>query len=180
MSYKKLLQQHTPEELAEAFVFPVKLTAKQQKEAAEQLAAARKKTQKEMTDEDRLSCKLYQLRFHIEDCLDSKEYNPELTFGHFLKKYIKLIGKKQKAFAEDISTSSYLLKQLINNRKLPPDNIIIRLEIHSSNTIPAAYWIRLVEKQRLHEITTDKALRKKERPFVHGRLNVRLSAQPFI
>jgi hypothetical protein len=43
MSYKKLRKKFTPEELADAFVFPVKLTAKQKKEAAEQLAAARKK-----------------------------------------------------------------------------------------------------------------------------------------
>jgi plasmid maintenance system antidote protein VapI len=175
MSYKKLLKQHTPEELAEAFVFPVKLTAKQKKEAALQLAAARKKTQEEMTEEDRLISRIYQFRFRLEDYLNSKEYNPELTFGHFLKNYVELLNKKRKSFAEEISIDETLLSQLINKHRLPPDYIAIRLEIHSNNTIPAAYWIRLVEKQRLHEITTDKALRKKERPFVHGRLNVRLS-----
>lgn len=73
MSYKKLSQKYTPEELADAFVFPVKLTAKQKKEAAQQLAEARKKTRQEMTEKDRLISRLYQFRFQLEDYLDSKE-----------------------------------------------------------------------------------------------------------
>jgi len=31
MSYKKLLQEYSPQKLAESFVFPVKLSARQQK-----------------------------------------------------------------------------------------------------------------------------------------------------
>jgi len=31
MSYKKLLQEHSPKDLADSFVFPVKLSARQQK-----------------------------------------------------------------------------------------------------------------------------------------------------
>ena len=176
MGYKKLSKKHTPEELVDAFVFPVKLTAKQQKEAAKQLAAARKKTQAEMTDYDRLISRLYQLRFQLEDYLDSKTYNPELNFGHFLKRYVDLVDKKRKAFAEDISIDETLLSQLINAHRLPFDYIAIRLEIHSNDIIPATLWIRLVEKQRLHEIETNKELRNKERPFVHGKLTIKLSA----
>ena len=172
MSYKKLLKKYTPEELAEAFVFPVKLTAKQQKEAAKQLAAARKKIQEDMTDEDRLSLRLYGLRFQLEDYLESKEYNDEFTFGNFLKKYVEVLNKKRKTFAEEISIDETLLSQLINMHRLPPDYIAIRLEIHSNNFIPATWWIKLVEKQRLHEITNDKELRKKERPFVHVKLKL--------
>jgi len=175
MNYKKLRKKYTPEELAEGFVFPVKLTAKQQKEAAKQLAEARKKTQQEMTDQDRLISGLWQFRFQLEDYLESKEYNPDLTFGHFLKRYVELLDKKRKTFAEEISIDETLLSQLINMHRLPPDYVAIRLEIHSNNMIPAAYWIRLVEKQRLHEIETDKEMRKKERPFVHGKLTVSLS-----
>jgi 5-hydroxyisourate hydrolase-like protein (transthyretin family) len=176
MGYKKLLKKHTPEELAEAFVFPVKLTAKQKKEAARQLAEARKKTQQEMTEETRLSLNVYQLRFQLEDYLDSEEYNPELNFGHFLKRYVDLLDRKRKAFAEDISIDETLLSQLINSHRLPPDYIVIRLEIHSNAIIPATLWARLVEKQRLHEIETDQELRNKERPFVHGKLAIKLSA----
>jgi plasmid maintenance system antidote protein VapI len=172
MSYKKLLKEHTPEELAEAFVFPVKLTVKQKKEAAEHLAAARKKGKEEMSESTKFGLRLYHLKFRLEDYLESKEFNPALTFGSFLKKYVELLDKKRKEFAEEISIDETLLSQLINNHRLPPDYIAIRLEIHSNNIIPAAYWIRVVEKQRIHEITTDKELRKKERPFVHGKLKL--------
>jgi plasmid maintenance system antidote protein VapI len=176
MNYKKLLKKYGPEELANGFVFPVKLTAKQKKEAAEQLAAARKKSRESMTEETKMSLRLYHLKFQIEDYLESKEFNPELTFGSFLKRYVELLDKKRKEFAEDISIDETLLSQLINNHRQPPDYVAIRLEIHSNNIIPAAYWIRLVEKQRLHEITTDKELRKKEMKFVHGKLTIKLSA----
>jgi len=176
MSYKKLLKKYGPEELANSFVFPVKLTAKQKKEAAEQLAAARKKVQEEMTEETRLSLELYHLRFHIEDYLEGKEFNPELTFGSFLKQYVEFFDKKRKEFAEEISIDETLLSQLINNHRQPPNYIAIRLELHSNNIIPATYWIRLVDRQRLHEITTDNELRKKEKKFVHGILVIKQSA----
>ncbi len=176
MSYKKLLKKYTPEELADAFVFPVKLTAKQKKEAAIQLAAARKRTQAEMTDETKFSLNAFGVRFRIESYLKQETFDPEITFGSFLKMYVELMGKKRKEFAEEISIDETLLSQLINGHRLPPDYIAIRLELHSDNIIPAAYWIRLVDKQRLHEITTDKELRKKEMKYVHGKLTIKLSA----
>jgi plasmid maintenance system antidote protein VapI len=175
--YKKLLKEHGPEELANCFVFPVELTLKQQKEAAEQLAAARKKSQAEMTEETRNSLRLYHLRFRIEDYLDvQKVYNPEFTFGFFLKRYVELLEKKRKDFADEISIDETLLSQLINNHRLPPDYITIRLEIHSDNIIPATYWIRLIEKQRLHEISTNEDLRNKERKFVTSIITEKQSA----
>jgi plasmid maintenance system antidote protein VapI len=174
MSYKKLLKKYTPEELADAFVFPVKLTAKQKKEAAEQLAAARKRTQAAMSDETKFGLLAFHLKFRIEDYLAQETFNPELTFGSFLKKYVELLEKKRKEFAEEISIDETMLSQLINNHRLPPDYIAIRLELHSDTIIPATHWIRLVDKQRLHEITIDKGLRKKEMKYVHG--TIKLSA----
>jgi hypothetical protein len=176
MSYKKLSKKFTPEELAEGFVFPVKLTAKQKKEAAKQLAAARKRTQAAMSDEAKFGLQVFHLKFRIEDYLAQETFNPELTFGFFLKYYVELLDKKRKEFADEISIDESMLSQLINNHRMPPDYIAIRLEIHSNNIIPAAYWIRVVEKQRIHAITTDKELRKKEKPFVHGKFTIKLSA----
>ena len=43
MSIKKIFEQYSPEEIADAFVLPVKLTAKQKQEADRQLAAHREK-----------------------------------------------------------------------------------------------------------------------------------------
>jgi len=175
--YKKLLKEHGPEELVNCFVFPVKLTKKQQKEAAEQLASARKKTRESMTEETKNSLRLYHLRFVLEDYLDGIDpFNPEFTFGYFLKYYVELLEKKRKDFADEISIDETLLSQLINNHRLPPDYITIRLEIHSDNIIPATYWIRLIEKQRLHEISTNEELRKKEKKFVTSIITAKQSA----
>ncbi len=164
MNAKKI---YTREELAEAVVFPITLTAKEKKEAAEQLKAARVKTQQEMTASDRVTIQLLQLKFQIEDYIDSKEYDPKRHFGYFLKRYIDILQIKRKVFAKDISVDETMLSQLINMHRTPPDYIAIRLELHSNNIIPAHYWLRLVEKEKQFKIATDKTLRKKQRKFVH-------------
>jgi plasmid maintenance system antidote protein VapI len=176
MSYKKLRKKFTPEELADAFVFPVKLTAKQKKESAELLAATRKITHGEMSAEAKFSINACGLRMHIEDYLKQKTFDPDLTFGFFLKMYIDIMEKNNKEFSKEISIDEAMLNQLINDECTPPDYFAIRLELHSGNNIPATHWLRLVEKQRLHEIENNKELRKKEGPFVHKKLPLKKSA----
>jgi plasmid maintenance system antidote protein VapI len=167
MSYKKLRKKFTPEELADAFVFPVKLTAKQKKEAAEQLAAARKKSRETMSDETKFGLRAFGTRFRIEDSLQEETFEYENSFGAHLKNYVELMEKKRKEFAAEISIDETLLSQLINGHRLPPDYVAIRLEIHSNNIIPAVLWLKLVDKQRLHEIANNKELRRKEKQFVY-------------
>jgi len=174
MSIKKLMEKYTPEELADAYIFPVKLTLKQKKEAATQLAEARKKTQAEMTEKDRLISRLLQFRFQLENYIDGNSFDPGFTFSHFLKEYVTILNKKRKVFAEEISIDETMLSQFINMHRMPPDYMAIRLELHSNNTIPAEYWYRLVEIQREYQIKTDKGLRKKEMKYVHNKLAVTL------
>lgn len=157
----------TAEELAEALVFPVALTPAQKREATELLTAARKKTQREMTERDRLTLQLLQLKFQLEDYIESKKYDPEKHFGYFLKRYIDILKVKRKTFAADISIDETMLSQFINMHRTLPDYISIRLELHSNNIIPADYWFKLVEKRKEFQIKTDKALRRKEQKFVH-------------
>jgi len=63
MSIKKLFEQYTPEEIADAFVLPVKLTAKQQREADRQLAEHREERRAGMTSAEKLNFPLPQLKF---------------------------------------------------------------------------------------------------------------------
>lgn len=178
MSYKKLSKKFTPEELADAFIFPVKLTAKQKKEAAEQLAEARKKSRATMTEETKRNLIAIGIRSRITDALQEKTFNPEQTFGSFLKMYVEALEKKRKDFAAEISIDETLLSQLINGHRLPPDYVAIRLELHSDKRIPATHWLKLVEKQRLHEIENNEELRKKEKPYVnHGEESKKTSAK---
>jgi hypothetical protein len=171
MSYKKLLKQYTPEELAESFVFPVKYTAKQQEQANKDLAAARKISQAAMTEEVKIELDLYQLRFQLEDYL-KKEYNPALNFGHFLERYLKILNKKKKEFAAEIQIHETLLSHLVNNHREPSESILIRLELHSNKIIPAIYWYKLGEKGKEFHIRTDNSLREKESPFVTHNLQL--------
>lgn len=172
MKSKKTKSGHSESELAEATIFPVALTTRQQKEAKEQLANARVKNAEEMTENDRLSLQLLQLKFQVEDYIQNKEFNPELTFGYFLKQYVDLFRVKRKDFADEISIDTALLSQFINEHRMPPDYIAIRLEIHSNNAIPATYWVKLVEKQKEFALNTDLEIRKREKKFVRRRLTI--------
>jgi uncharacterized protein with HEPN domain len=51
--------------------------------------------------------------------------------------------------------------------------IPIRLELHSNNSIPAAYWFRIAEKEREGAMMLNKAaMRKKEMKYVTGGISV--------
>ena len=175
MSYKKLLQERSPKDLAESFVFPVKLSAKQQKAADLQLAEARQKAKEKMTAEEKLTGRLMGLKFQMEDYFRADKPNNEYSFGYFLKLYIELLDLKRRGFAEQIGIDETLLSQLINQHRIPPDYIPIRLELHSNNSIPAEYWFRVVEKDREAAMLLNKAaMRKKEMKYVTGGISVHL------
>jgi hypothetical protein len=58
--------------MAEAIVFPVALTQMQKKDVREQLAASRKKKKYELTEVDRLSLEILQLKFEADKELRRK------------------------------------------------------------------------------------------------------------
>lgn len=175
MSYKKLLQEFTPEELAEAFVFPVKLSPKKQKEADQQLSEALKLSRLKMTKKELLTGSLMGLKFRMEDYFKGEKPNEEYSFGYFLKLYIELLELKRREFAAEIGIDETLLSQFINRHRLPPDYIPIRLELHSNKSIPAEHWLKIIEKDREREMLSNKAaMMKKERKYVTGGISVRL------
>ncbi|PQJ11705.1 hypothetical protein CJD36_007885 [Flavipsychrobacter stenotrophus] len=168
----ELFEQNTPAELAEAYVFPVKLTKKQKEEAVAQLSEARAKLRKEITQEEVLSLKLMRFKLLLEKYIKSTEFKIDYSFGYFLSIYIDTIGKKRTEFADEIDIHETLLSQLINNKREPNESLMIRLEIHSNGTIPALDWLKLVEKKKENYISTDKEIRKVERQFVKNHLAV--------
>ena len=174
MSIKKIMEGYSDDEIVESFVLPVKLTEKQKKVAASQLKQARQKVQAEMTDKQRLVSRILQFKFQVEDYLNSKSFNPKLTFGYFLKAYVDLQEKKRKNFAQEIDIDETELSQLINRHRTPNDSIIIRLEIHSNNSIPAVTWYKLLEKEKEHQIRTNKELRQQEKKYVTNKLPVHI------
>ncbi|MFC0186624.1 hypothetical protein SAMN04515674_106238 [Pseudarcicella hirudinis] len=163
---------YTPEELAEAYVYPAALTPAQKGEADNQLKAARAKVQSEITAADKLMSDILQLRFRLEDYLNTGEFDPKLKFSYFLKEYVQLLNKKRKVFAQEINIDETELSQLINDHRYPGENIIIRLELHSNKAIPAIAWYKLIEREKEHYIITNKTIRKQEEKNVSNRLTV--------
>jgi len=166
MSIKKIFEQFTPDEIADALVLPVKLNAKQRQEADKHLAAHREKRRAEMTEAEKLNIKLIQLKFQLEDYVKQEEYNPQFSFGYFLEQYLLLTNRKKKEFAHDIQIHETQLSQILKNRREPNESIMIRLELHSNNIIPAIDWFKLLEKEKGHQLKTNRSLRDKESGYV--------------
>ena len=158
----------TQAELDGDIFIAARLTPAEKKEADRGLAEARKKNKKPMSEEVRISLTLFHIRFRIESYLEDKKYDPEMTFGYFLREYVDLLEIKRKEFAEQLSIDETLLSQLINGHRIPPDYMTIRLELHSNNRIPADFWYRLVEREKEHFIRTDKDIRKKQAKYVYN------------
>jgi plasmid maintenance system antidote protein VapI len=174
MTRKKTFAQIDSTEAVRSFVFPTELSEDQKRKASELLKIARRNSQGQITEEEKLSAELLQLRFQLEDYINNQEFLLNRRFGYFLKIYLQILKKKRIDFAREIDIHETLLSQLINSRRRPNENIMIRLELHSNKCIPADYWFRLVEKERIHEIKTNKRLRKEEKVHVSNRIPVRI------
>ena len=161
-----MAEKYSVEELAEGFIFPVKISKKQQTEADAELNTILNTRRVSMSSEHLLKSSLLQLRYQIEDYLNDMHFDKRKTFGYFLKAYIGGINKKQKDFAHEIAIKPAELSQYINNHRKPPQNIMVRLELHSHNIIPAADWYRLLEKENIHELSSNKQLRREEKKFI--------------
>ena len=174
MSIKKMLENYSEKEIVQSFVLPVKLNKNAEREASDQLAKARAKIQALSSERDQLKARLLQLKFLLEDYIKSDEYDPDKRFGNFLKFYLDIIKKRRNEFAEEIAVHKTLITQLINHTREPNDRIAIRLELHSNNSIPAEYWYRLIQKDQVQQLKTNKELRQQEKKFVSNKVSVRL------
>ncbi|CAN5431366.1 hypothetical protein BH09BAC3_BH09BAC3_07030 [soil metagenome] len=169
---KNLLNNFSPEEIATAFVLPLKLSPDEKKAADKQLAAARLKKQAGRSEDEKLLLRLMQLRYRLENYIRHGAYDEKYRFSYFLNEYLNIIDRRSKEFAKDIDIHKTFLSQLMNNRREPNESIMVRLEIHSNNILPAIYWLRLLEKSKEHDITTNTKLRKKEGRFVKNKLEL--------
>lgn len=170
MKNENIIKKYTAEELAESIIFKNPVTADEMKETARELAEARRKKREAKDEAHSLYSKILQLRFLMEDYTKSKEYDSNKSFASFLKAYIKLNYTSNKDFAEDIDLKQTELSLILNEHRLPNEKLIVRLEIHSNNVIPALSWYRIVEKQREHELEKDIRFRQEQRKFVKNRL----------
>lgn len=142
------------------------LDKSEQQLLSEELKEALLKRRKQMSPEVKLELTLMQLRFQIEEYLNADMFDKQKTLGYFLKAYIKSLNKKANEFASEIAITPTVLSQYITDARIPPTNILVRLELHSHNTIPAESWYRLAEKERIYQIKSDRNMRREQRKFV--------------
>ncbi len=148
--FEKLQKELTLEEIAESFFIPAPIgTPAEERRSAIELADSRR-TRREKEGNPSLDLNLIALMLRLRDYVESDEYNPQHTFGFFLRQYLEMTYKKAKELAAEIDIHETMMSQLINSHRLPGDEVIIRLELHSNNIIPAENLFRLVQKEREH------------------------------
>jgi len=161
----------TGEELADAFVFPAdKVLSVKEKKEEEEFWVARRNQFENRTHKQKMYSRLLQLKFQLEDYINSNQYEEAFSFGFFLNEYVSRQDKKDKDFAVEVDVKPAVLSQYINNHRNPTDEFIIRLELHSNGMIPAISWFKVMQKDKEHEIMTSQKLRNEESKHVKNRL----------
>jgi hypothetical protein len=115
-----------------------------------------------MSDNEKLQSNLSRLKFQIEDYLQQDTYSDDHSFSAFLKQYLKILSKKQVAFAAEISLHPTKLNQILKHRVMPNLALVYRLEKHSGGLISALLWWKLVAKKMEADIINDNESRLSE------------------
>jgi len=169
-SYKEIEKKYTPEEIAESIVFPGTKNTKEREAVLSEFRDFRKRISDKQSEKSKTISLLLQLKFLIEDYLNTESFNKNYYFGYFLKEYIARLEKKNKEFATEIDVDPTELSQVINKHRKPTDKLIFRLEIHSNKNFPALMWFKLLEKERAYEILHNKGMIESEKKHVKRKL----------
>jgi plasmid maintenance system antidote protein VapI len=169
-SYKEIEKKFTPEEITESLVFPGTKDKKEREEIISEFRDIRKTMSDEQKEESKTISRLLQLKFLIEDYLNTNSFNKNYYFGYFLKEYVARLEKKSKEFADEIDVDPTELSQVINKHRKPTDKLIFRLEIHSNRNFPALMWFKLLEKERAYELMHNKGVIESEKKHVKRKL----------
>ena len=172
ISKNNILKQLSPEDIADSFVLPHGLRKADKDRADAELIEVLNKKRSMLNDDQKLEYSLLQFKFQLEDYIKSNNYREGFTFGYFLKTYLKILNKKNNEFADEIDVPQRSLSKWLNNDQVPDEAIMVRLEIHSNNTIPAVNWLRVIEKGVEYRLSSDLALRQAQKAHVKKKLEV--------
>lgn len=169
-SYKEIERKYTPQEIAESIVFTGTKNTKEREAVLSEFRDFRKGISDKQSEKSKTISLLLQLKFLIEDYLNTESFNKNYYFGYFLKEYIARLEKKNKEFAAEIDVDPTELSQVINKHRKPTDKLIFRLEIHSNKNFPALMWFKPLEKVRAYEILHNKGIIESEKKHVKRKL----------
>ena len=164
--YNKLREQYTDEEIVDFVMIPEEMGEKEEQAARAEFVKLRMKRRQEMSQKDKLLSGLLTIKYQIKAYVRSSGYQADKTLGSFLRKYIEVIGRKQKDLAEEIDIHPSRLNRILNGKEKIGKSIAYRLENHSGDLIPALFWWKLMQKEVEEELMTEEAERGIERQHV--------------
>ncbi|MFK7906024.1 MAG: hypothetical protein AB8B69_12905, partial [Chitinophagales bacterium] len=124
--YLQLREKYTDEEIADFAMIPADSTIEEAEKAREDFAAWRLKRREEMSEQDKLLSALLAIKYQIKSYIDSSKFNKSSSFGSFLKRYIKIVNRKQKEFAEDINIHPSRLNRILKGKEKIGKKIVYR------------------------------------------------------
>lgn len=169
-SYTEIEKKLKSEEIAEGLVFPGPTDKRERESILEDFRQIRKELAAKQSEDSKQINRLLQLKFIIEDYLQSNELKKDFFFGFFLKEYIVCLELKNVDFAKEIKVNPTELSQVIRRRRKPSDRLIYRLDIHSNRNFPATTWFGILEKERAYDLVHDKSIIENEKKFVKRKL----------
>lgn len=164
--YKKLSEKYSDEEIADAMLIPPQVSEIEAKKAREEFVKLRMKHRQEMSEKDRMLSGLLSIKYQIKSYIKSSDFDDTKRFSDFLQKYIDLLSRQQKQFADDISIHPSRLNRILKGKEKIGKTIAYRLEQHSGEIIPALFWWKLMQKEVENEIIMGKKERQLERKNV--------------
>jgi len=133
----------------------------EEKVAADKALKVRRfKRLNEMGEASRIYAELLRLKYEIAAYLELGIFDPNYSFGNYLKKYLQIFGLKRRKLAEDISIHETKLSRIVNDKENPGLAIMYRLEEHSNSVIKASIWWNLVTRKVENDIKSNTRERK--------------------
>ncbi len=170
--YNDLKKSYTDKELADSFIFSVKLPKEEQKEIREEFLRLRFERLKSMSEEELVSSDLFAFKLRLKGYFEKNKYDDAFSFSNQLKAYVKITRRSNADVASNLGIHKTKLSRLINKRESPNIDLMYRLEVHSSKEIPAFYWWRLYSRELEFKIKTDYEKMKEEADKVENPLKL--------
>lgn len=126
-------------------------------EESKALMRARKARMRKVQEKDLRTAKLFQLKLQIDRAIEWNDSSNLNGFAAFLSQYISILYKKHSDFAKDINITNVYLSQVLNKHRLPSEEFVLRLMLHSEKTFEtitsfnSVCWMRLFLNQKLHK-----------------------------
>jgi hypothetical protein len=168
--YQELRQQYTDEEIAEGYMIPQQLTDEEQQASDAELRRVRFQLLNNRSEEQRMLSEVVRLRIQIQHYLEANIYTPDFDFGKIVERYITILNKSRKDFAEDIAIHPTKLSRIINSKDEPNSSLLYRLTHHSDQLIPLSFWWKLMARRQEHLVVSNSEALKSEGERVKNRL----------